>query len=70
MTSGLGSPLQRRSLPGSVCHSPLVLRGMRARHGGPHVGMRALALVLALLLAAPLTVLLWRIGSYLVQQAL
>ena len=38
----------------------MVLRGLRGRHGGPHVGTRALALVLALLLAAPLTVLLWR----------
>ena len=33
---------------------------MRGRHGGPHAGIRALALVLALLLAAPLTVLIGR----------
>jgi hypothetical protein len=43
-----------------------VLRELRGRHGGPHLGTRLLALVLALLLAAPLTLLLWRIGSYLV----
>jgi hypothetical protein len=42
-----------------------VLRELRGRHGGPHVGTRALALVLALLLAFPLTALLWRAGSYL-----
>jgi hypothetical protein len=41
---------------------------MRAHHGGPHAGVRVLALVLALLLAAPLTVLLWQVGSYLVSQ--
>ncbi len=38
-----------------------VLRGLRGRHGGPHGGTRALALVLVLLLAAPLTVLVWRV---------
>ena len=37
-----------------------MLRGMRGRHGGPHGGTRALALVLILLLAAPLTVLMVR----------
>ncbi|MCW2600433.1 MAG: hypothetical protein JWM02_2262 [Frankiales bacterium] len=43
-----------------------MLRELRGRHGGPHLGTRLLALVLALLLAAPLTVLLWQVGSYLV----
>ena len=45
-----------------------MLREMRGRHGGPHLGVRALALVLALLLAFPLTVLLLRLGSYLLGQ--
>jgi hypothetical protein len=43
---------------------------MRAQHGGPHAGVRILALVLALLLAAPLTILLWRVGAYLLDQVL
>ena len=38
-----------------------VLRELRGSHGGPHAGTRLLALVLALLLAAPLTVFLWRV---------
>jgi hypothetical protein len=42
-----------------------VLRELRGHHGGPHLGTRALALVLALLLGFPLTVALWRVGSYL-----
>ena len=40
-----------------------VLRELRGRHGGPHVGTRALALVLVLLLAAPLTLLIWHVVS-------
>jgi hypothetical protein len=43
-----------------------VLKELRGRHGGPHLGTRVLALALALLLAAPLTVLLWRVGAALV----
>jgi hypothetical protein len=42
-----------------------VLRELRGRHGGPHAGTRVLALLLVLLLAAPLTALLWRVGRYL-----
>jgi len=42
-----------------------VLKELRGRHGGPHLGTRALALVLALLLAFPLTALLWKITRYL-----
>jgi len=38
-----------------------VLRELRGSHGGPHLGTRLLALGLALLLAAPLTVLIWRV---------
>ena len=37
-----------------------VLRELRGRHGGPHAGTRLVALVLALLLAAPLTYVIWR----------
>jgi len=37
-----------------------VLRELRGHHGGPHLGTRLVALALALLLAAPLTVLVWR----------
>ncbi len=40
-----------------------MLRRMRGRDGGPHAGMKLLALVLALLLAAPLTFFLWDVGS-------
>ncbi len=43
----------------------MVLTRMRGRDGGPHLGTRALALVLILLLGGPLTVFLWRVGSYL-----
>ncbi len=46
-----------------------MLRELRSHHGGPHLGTRLLALVLALLLAYPLTVLigrlLWQLGGYL-----
>jgi hypothetical protein len=41
-----------------------VLRELRAHHGGPHLGTRLVALALALLLAAPLTVLVWRATSW------
>ncbi|MCU1594935.1 MAG: hypothetical protein JWO12_2327 [Frankiales bacterium] len=40
-----------------------MLKEMRGHHGGPSAGMRLLALVLALLLAAPLTFFLVRVGS-------
>jgi len=36
-----------------------VLSGLRDRTGAPNLRVRALALVLALLLAAPLTLLVW-----------
>ena len=42
-----------------------MLKELRGRHGGPHLGTRALALVLVLLLAGPLTVLAWRVVRYL-----
>ena len=47
-----------------------VLKELRGSHGGPHAGTRLVALALALLLAAPLTVFLWRLGSALVHQVL
>jgi hypothetical protein len=47
-----------------------MLREMRSGHGGPHLGMRALALLLALLLAAPLTILLWQLAGYLLDKIL
>ncbi len=43
-----------------LCHRGGVLNGMRDRSGAPNLRVRALALVLALLLAGPLTVLLVR----------
>ena len=42
-----------------------MLRELRGRHGGPHLGTRALALVLVLLLAGPLTVVCWRVVRFL-----
>lgn len=44
-----------------------MLREMRGHHGGPHAGTRAVALVLALLLAAPLTFFLWRVLASVVE---
>ena len=38
-----------------------MLSGLRGGDGGPHRGTRLLALVLALLLALPLTILGWRV---------
>ena len=43
-----------------VCHRVRVLSDMRNRSGAPNGLMRALALLLALLLAGPLTVLVVR----------
>jgi hypothetical protein len=37
-----------------------MLREMRARHGGPHLGTRLIALVLVALLAFPITFWVWR----------
>ena len=48
------------SVPGStrlLWHSGRVLSEMRNSRGGPNWGMRLLAIVLALLLAGPLTIL-------------
>lgn len=51
-------------------HDGAVLKELRGGHGGPHLGTRLLALVLALLLAAPLTVLVWRLLRYLIATVL
>ena len=47
-----------------------MLRELRGSHGGPHLGTRALALLLVLLLGFPLTAVLWRVGRYLVGSVL
>ena len=52
--------LPHLSRPTAPCHGVRVLREMRDRSGGPNLLVRALALLLALLLAAPLTVLALR----------
>jgi hypothetical protein len=46
-----------------------VLRELRGPDGAPHVGTRLVALVLALLLAFPLTLLVWRFVSWLLGPA-
>ena len=53
-------PRALRTTPAPV-HPEGVLRELRGPDGGPHPGTRFLALGLALLLAAPLTVLVWRV---------
>lgn len=53
-----------------MCHRDGVLSQMRDRRGGPNVRMRALALLLCLLLAGPLTVLLWSMAVRLVNAVL
>ena len=55
------------SLPGSrspaLCHRGRVLGEMRDRSGGPNLLVRALALLLALVLAGPLTVAVVRAAA-------
>jgi len=46
-----------------------VLRELRGRDGEPHVGTRLVALVLALLLALPLTIFVWRFVAWLLGPA-
>jgi hypothetical protein len=43
-----------------------VLRELRGPDGEPHGGTRLVALALVLLLAAPVTWLVWRVGAALV----
>jgi hypothetical protein len=55
---------QRRT-PGS-CDASRVLSQMRDSRGGPNLAVRALAIVVALLLAGPLTLFLLRMLSTIV----
>jgi hypothetical protein len=47
-----------------------VLKELRGRHGEPHAGTRLVALLLALLLAAPVTYVGIRFVAYALQQVL
>jgi hypothetical protein len=42
-----------------------MLRELRGPDGGPHGGTRLVALVLVLLLAAPVTWAVWRVAAFL-----
>jgi len=53
-----------------LCHGVRVLSDMRNRSGAPNALMRALALLLALLLAGPLTVLVVRAALTALDRAL
>ena len=53
-----------------MCHRVQVLSDMRNRSGAPNALMRALALLLALLLAGPLTVLVVRAAAAALGRAL
>ena len=53
-----------------MCHRVRVLSDMRNRSGAPNLLMRALALLLALLLAGPLTVLVVRAAAAALGRAL
>ena len=53
-----------------VCHRVRVLSDMRNRSGAPNLLMRGLALLLALLLAGPLTVLVVRAAAAALGRAL
>jgi hypothetical protein len=55
----LRRPAGRRPL----CHPGAVLSSMRDSRGGPSFGMKVLAVVVALLLAGPLTVLIVRAAA-------
>ena len=53
-----------------LCHPGAVLSSLRDRDGGPKVRVRLLALVVALLLAGPLTLLLLRAAARVLDLAL
>ncbi len=55
---------------GEVCHAERVLGSMRDRSGGPNLGIKLLALVVALLLAGPLTVFLFQAAAKVLDLAL
>jgi len=52
-----------RAFSRRLCHGGPVLGEMRDRSGGPRLLVRALALLLALVLAGPLTVLVLRAAA-------
>lgn len=54
----------------ALCHPGRVLRSMRDRDGGPRVRVRLLALVVALLLAGPLTLLVVQTVAKVLDRAL
>ncbi len=53
-----------------LCHPGRVLGSMRDRSGGPNLGIKLLALVVALLLAGPLTVFLFEAAAKVLDLAL
>lgn len=53
-----------------MCHRGAVLSDMRDRSGAPNRAVRALALLLVLLLAGPLTVLVVRAAEHVLSLAL
>ncbi len=53
-----------------MCHPGGVLGQMRDRSGGPNFGVRLLALVVALLLAGPLTLLVLQAAARVLDLAL
>jgi hypothetical protein len=69
----LSVPDSTQALPRAPCLAPVwaqfvcnphdMLRAMRTRHGGPHLGTRLIAVVLIALLGFPLTMLVWRGAS-------
>jgi hypothetical protein len=56
-------PVLPRSRSTPLCHPGRVLSSMRDSRGGPSFGMKVLAVVVALLLAGPLTVLIVRAAA-------
>ena len=63
--------MRRRRIPtGGTWHAGTVLSGMRSRDGSPNWVIRGLALLVALLLAGPLTVYVFRAVARLLSYAL
>ena len=63
-------PLGQEVVGAAAWHAGRVLSGMRGRDGGPNWAIRGLALVVALLLAGPLTVYVFRAVAGLLSYAL
>lgn len=53
-----------------LCHPGRVLSSMRDSRGGPNLGIKLLAIVVALLLAGPLTLLVLRAAAKVLDLAL